>query len=88
MGPDNSSTLTIDEKLETNGSNWPTWKVQVIESLRAKKGVMRHLKGTARKPQPLTTITGTKEQPAVLTEDDMEKLEKLEEQWDEYHCCH
>jgi hypothetical protein len=50
MGPEGSNTSAVVEKLETTGANWPTWKVQILESLRAKKGVMRHLEGTARKP--------------------------------------
>ncbi|KIJ37239.1 hypothetical protein M422DRAFT_178285, partial [Sphaerobolus stellatus SS14] len=87
MGPESRNPTSTSKgytvpTLLTDGSNWSTWKAKMLEILRATKGVMRHLKGTARKPPPLPTLKEGEQGP--LDDDEEEKLEKLEKRWDDY----
>ena len=56
MGPadnNNGAKGFVIPKLAQDGSNWVTWKTQTLATLGSNKGVMRHLNGTVRVPDPL-----------------------------------
>jgi len=55
MASDTSRQLP---KLTVEGSNWVLYKIR-LTSLVGAKGLTRHLKGTARKPDPLPTLSSS-----------------------------
>jgi hypothetical protein len=84
MGPaDNNNGVKgfVVPKLARDGSNWVTWKTQTLATLGSNKGVMRHLNGTVRVPDPLPTHEAN----AVITESDEEAYDKAERCWDDYY---
>jgi len=86
MGLDDTTSNTgmrsfLVPKLACDGSNWITWKTQVLATLMSNKGVMRHLDGLAWKLSKIPVYTPTH----VISEDEEEALEKAEKHWDEYH---
>jgi len=89
MGPGkpmSSTTATksyMIPKLAKDGSNWITWKSQMLATLVASCGVMRHIEGTARQPTAIPTYPTT----CSLTTDEEDCLEQAERCWDDYHQC-
>ena len=61
-------------KLARDGSNWIAWKTQTLATLGLNRGVLRHLDGTARVPEPLTAYSAT----MVITAAQEEAYEKAE----------
>jgi len=68
-------------KLACDGSNWITWKTQVLATLASNKGVMQHLNGLAQQLSKIPVYAPTH----IISEDKEEALEKAEKCWDEYH---
>ena len=87
MGPGEpmSSTTAMKSntipKLAKDGSNWITWKSQMLATLVASHGVMRHIEGTARQTTAIPTYPTT----CSLTTDEEDHLEQAERPWDDYH---
>ena len=80
MGPadnNNGAKGFVIPKLAQDGSNWVTWKTQTLATLRSKKGVMRHLNGTVRVPDPLPAH--------AISESEEEAYDKAEKCWDDYY---
>ena len=80
MGPadnNNGAKGFVIPKLARDGSNWVTWKTQTLATLGSNKGVIRHLNGTVRVPDPLPTH--------VITESEDEAYDKAEKRWDDYY---
>jgi hypothetical protein len=72
--------LTIP-RLASDGTNWITWKQQTLMTLLSNKGVQRHIEGTIRQPKPVPTFPSGH----VLTDQELESLEALEEKWDVFN---
>jgi hypothetical protein len=84
MGPaDNNNGVKgfMVPKLSQDGSNWVTWKTQTLAMLGSNKGVMQHLNGTVRVPDPLPTHDAN----TVITESEEEAYDKAERHWDDYY---
>ena len=75
MGPaDHSDKLLAVERLATNGSNWPLWKV-TLHSYFESSNLLKHVEGTAVKPpDPPTFPKGQ-----ILSDDEEAQVEKFEE---------
>jgi hypothetical protein len=73
-------TFTIPS-LASDGTNWVTWKQQTLSTLMLNKGIQRHLEGSAQKRNPIPTYPDG----YVLTNQEVEDLEKLEEKWDMFN---
>ena len=68
-------------KLTQDGSNWVTWKMQMIAMLALNKGVMQHLNRTIRILNEILTYPDSH----IISKDEEDALEKAEKCWDEYH---
>ena len=80
MGPadnNNGAKGFVIPKLARDGSNWVTWKTQTLATLGSNKGVMRHLNGTVRVPDPLPAH--------AISESEEEAYDKAEKRWDDYY---
>lgn len=76
----NGTKSFVIPKLAKDGSNWITWKTQTLATLRSNRGIMRHLEGTVRVPEPLPMFDAIK----TVTESHEEAYEKAERRWDDY----
>ena len=88
MGPNDSTSSSAGKIksysipwLQTDGTNWITWKQQTLNSLMSNKGVQWHIEGTACTPPAIPTYPPTH----TLSDDELEELEKIEEKWDTYN---
>jgi Reverse transcriptase (RNA-dependent DNA polymerase)/gag-polypeptide of LTR copia-type/GAG-pre-integrase domain len=90
MGPESSSNMSSSKvvnlpRLSEDGSNWVTYKERVLNNLTS-KGLMRHVRGTARKPVQLTERHGAYYRPhelSPLSDEDLEKHEDLVDSYDQ-----
>ena len=87
MGPIDPAMSTANPKsfpipkLACDGSNWVTWKSQMMATLSSTRGAKRHLNGTARVPPVIPTYP----KGHTLTEEEEDKLDDLERRWDNYN---
>ncbi|TFY74272.1 hypothetical protein EWM64_g9740, partial [Hericium alpestre] len=80
MSLNNSFNLYTVPKLAANGSNWVTYKTRIVTVIGA-KGLMRHLRGTAKKSkEPLSSLDKDKKDVDPTTE----QLDDYEEKWDKW----
>ena len=93
MGPGSSSNIMSSSssvkvinlpRLAEDGSNWVTFKERILNNLTS-KGLMRHIRGTARQPVQLTERNGAYYRPNELSPLSDEDLEKHEDFVDSYH---
>ena len=78
MAPTDTTNGTknfVVTKLARDASNWITWKTQTLATLGSNRGVIRHLNGMVKMPEPLEDIETS----------DEEAYEKAERRWDDYH---
>ena len=78
MAPTDTTNGTknfVVTKLAWDASNWITWKTQTLATLGSNRGVIRHLNGMVKMPEPLEDIETS----------DEEAYEKAERCWDDYH---
>ncbi|TFY76187.1 hypothetical protein EWM64_g7826 [Hericium alpestre] len=80
MSLNNSFNLYTVRKLAANGSNWVTYKTRIVTVIGA-KGLMCHLRGTAKEPkEPLSSLDKDKKDIDPTTE----QLDDYKEKWDKW----
>ena len=92
MGPKSSSNMSSSSNVKVvnllrlleDGSNWIIYKEHVINNLTS-KGLMRHVRGTVRKPAQLIEHNGSHYRPNELSPLSDEDLEKHEDYIDSYN---
>ena len=72
--PGSATKLYVIPKLAQDGSNWITWKTQMLVTLAASCGVMQHIEGSAREPPMIPTFPISHS----LVQDEDECLERAE----------
>ena len=79
--PGSATKSYVIPKLARDGSNWITWKMQMLVMLAASHGVTQHIEGTTREPPAIPTFPMSQ----ALTQEEDKCLEWAEKQWDKYH---
>ena len=72
--PGSATKSYIIPKLAWDGSNWITWKMQMLMMLAVSRRVMQHIEGTTREP-PVIPMFPTSQ---LLMQDEDEHLERAE----------
>ena len=83
MSSSSSVKVTNLPRLAEDGSNWVTYKERILNNLTS-KGLMRHIRGTARQPVQLIERNGSFYRPNELSPLSDEDLEKHEDSVDSY----
>ena len=63
----------------TDGSNWPLWQATILTFFKS-KNLLKHIDGTAIRPQPPPKFASTH----ILTEEEEERVEKAEDRMDKF----